>query len=85
MSPCHVLPLRTVGVPLVVEVPHTTASIIKHTIRVVHPSVLRGMVIDGTEVLAVGGVERGGILHLAPANKLSHSTLLATVTVKLDV
>ena len=43
------------------------------------------MVVDGTEVFAVGGVEFGGILHLSPANKLTHGTLLATVAMKLDV
>ena len=68
MSPRHVLPLRPVGVPLVVEVPHTV--LVEHAVGVVHPSVQRRVVEGGPVFLAVGGVERVRQLHVLPAGVL---------------
>ena len=83
VSPCHVLPLRSVGVPLVVQMPH--AVLVEHAVGVVHPSVDGGVVVGGAEVLAVGGVEGVAEFHLLPAYKLADGTLLPTVAVELDV
>ena len=83
MPPCHILPLTAVRIILVVEVPHTI--LVKHSVGIVHPTIERGVVVDRTEVLAVRGVESVGILHLSPASKLTHSALLAAVSVEFDI
>ena len=67
VAPCHVLPLRTVGVVLEVEVPD--AVFIEHAVGVVHPSPGRGVVVDGTVLLAVCGVEGVRQLHVFPAGE----------------
>ena len=56
VAPGHVLPLRTVRIQLEIQVP--LAILIEHTVGVVHPSVLRCVVICGAEVLAVGRIEK---------------------------
>ena len=83
MPPVHVLPLRTVRVPLVIEVPY--AILIKHTIGIVHPPVYRRMMIDRTETLAVGCVKRIGIFDVFPTDELAYGTFLAAIATKLNI
>ena len=83
MAPCHVLPLRTVGVPLVVEVPR--AVLVEHSVGIVHPSVARSVVVGRAESLDVGVVEGIGELHFLPAHVILEGTLLVTVAVEGDV
>ena len=83
VPPMHILPLRSVGVPLIIEVPHSV--LIKHPIRVVHPPVQGRMMINRTEVLAISGVKGVGELDFFPASELAYSALLTTVTMKLDI
>ena len=83
VPPVHILPLRTIGVILIIEVPHTI--LIEHTVRIVHPSIERRMMIGRTETLTVGGVEGVGELYILPADELAHSTLLTSVSTKFDI
>ena len=66
MSPGHILPLRAVGVVLIIKVPYTV--FVEHTIRVVHPAI-EGSVVKGRTVgsLAVCGVESVTEAHILPA------------------
>ena len=54
MSPMHISPHRTVGVILITEV--VDPIFIKHTNRVVHPSVRRGMMIRRTIIVGIGDI-----------------------------
>ena len=83
MAPRHILPLRTVRVVLEVEVPHTV--LVEHAVRVVHPSVSRCVMIYGAILLAVGGVERVGILHILPTSKACQFAVCAVASVDVDV
>ena len=83
LAPRHVLPHRTVGVPLVAQVPHTI--LVEHAIRIIHPPVRGRVVIQRTETLAVAGVKRVRILHLAPAGQLRQGPLRAAVATEEDV
>ena len=83
VSPRHVLPLRSVGIPLVVEVPH--AVLIEHAVGVVHPAIRGCVMILWTELLAVGSVEGVALLHLLPAHVALHGTRSAAVAVERDV
>ena len=62
VSPVHVSPLRAVGVILEVEVILTV--LIHKSVGVVHPSVLRCVVIDGAVVVGVLHVPCVGEPHL---------------------
>ena len=77
VAPRHVLPLRTVGVQLEVQVP--LAILIEHTVRIVHPSIFRRVVICRTEALAVLRVESCRQLHLLPAGEVLHRARLVAV------
>ena len=68
MSPGHVLPFRSVGIPLIIQVPF--AILIEHSVWIVHPSVERGMVIGRAIFLTVRGVERVGEGEVLPAGVL---------------
>ena len=83
VAPRHVLPLRAIGVPLVVQVPN--AVLVEHAVRIIHPSIGRGVVIGGAESLAVGCVKRVAHPHLAPAGEILDSTRGAAVTMEGDV
>ncbi len=69
VTPCHVLPFRSVGVVLEVEMPQTI--LVEHAVRVVHPSVERSVVIGRAVFLLVGGVKAVGELHLVPADEIT--------------
>ena len=59
--------------------------LIKHAIRIVHPTVLRRVVIQRTELLTVRCVKRVRVLHLLPAYEFTDSTFLATVTMEFNI
>ena len=83
VSPSHVFPLRTVWVELIIEVPN--AILIEHTIRVVHPSPSRSVVVFRTEAFAVGRVESARQLHFLPAREILHGTRLVAVAVESNI
>ena len=83
VSPCHVLPLAAVGVPLVEQVIH--AILIEHAVGVVHPAIDRRMVVLRTVLLTVFRVEGVALLDFAPAQEVLHGTRKAAVAVELHV
>ena len=83
VAPCHVLPLRSVRVVLEVEMPY--AVLVEHAVWVVHPSVSRSVVVDGAILLAVGEVERVGVLHVLPAGEARDAAIVAVGAVHVDV
>ena len=66
VAPCHVLPLRAVGVPLVIKV--VQSVFVKQSVGVVHPSVGWRVVVQRTPLFAVGRVEVVGHCHVFPAD-----------------
>ena len=54
MSPMHISPHRAVGVILITEVIDTI--FIKHTNRVVHPSIRRSVMIRGAIEIGIGHI-----------------------------
>ena len=62
VAPVHVSPFRPIGVVLEIEV--VLAVLIHQSVGVVHPSVLRCVVIDGAVVVGVLHVPRVGEPHL---------------------
>ena len=83
VSPGHVLPFGTVGIPLVVEMPDTV--VVEHTVGVVHPTVFGGMVVEGTEILAISLVECVGGADEVPAGFLLAFADGGAVVVGADV
>ena len=83
MSPCHVLPLRAIGIKLVVKMPYTI--LIEHAVRVVHPSISWSVMIYGTILLAVGHVEWVGILHILPACEARNTTIVTIGAIDMNV
>ena len=83
VSPCHILPHRAVGVPLIIQMIYPV--FIEHTIGVVHPSVSRSMVIRGAVRFTVLRVKRVAQLHLFPAEKVFHCSSKTTVTMECDI
>ena len=83
VSPVHILPLRTVGVPLIEQM--VDAILIEHAVRVVHPTIERGMMIDGTILLTIGCIKGIALFHLTPAEEVFHGTGKATVTMERDI
>ena len=63
MSPMHISPHRTVGVILITEV--VDPIFIKHTNRVVHPSIGRGMMIRRTIEIGIGHIPNIREFHLS--------------------
>lgn len=72
VSPVHVAPLRAVGVVLEVEV--ILAVLVCQTVRVVHPSVERSVMVDGAVVVGVACVERVGELQLFQSLRILSET-----------
>ena len=68
MAPRHVLPFRSVRIPLVIQMPY--AILVKHSVRIVHPAVQRRVMIRRTVFLAVGGIERVRHVEIVPAHIL---------------
>ena len=64
MSPGHILPLRSVWIVLEIEIPYTI--FIEHTVRVVHPTVGRSMMIDWAILLSILHIEGIGETHILP-------------------
>ena len=83
MSPIHVLPLRTKWVILVVKMPYPI--LIKHSVRVIHPSVCWCMMIDGTKLFTISCIELTCFLEIFPASKVLYKTCCSLVTNKLYV
>ena len=69
VAPRHVLPRRSEGVVLVIEIPH--AVLVEQSVGIVHPAISRRVVIDGAETLAVGHIERIGCPHELPAGHVA--------------
>ena len=63
--------------------PHSI--LVEHAVGVVHPAIYWRVVIERTEVLAVGCVERVGVFDFLPAHKLTQGSLLPAVAVELYV
>ena len=82
MSPVHIAPLTSVWVILEIEMILTI--LIKHTVRVVHPSVSRSVMEIRTILLAILRIERIRELHVLPASE-GVQTLLAIIAVYLDI
>ena len=61
------------------------AILVEHTVRVVHPSVFWSVMIDGTILLAVGHVERVGILHVLPAGESRHPAIVTICAIDMNV
>ena len=68
MCPCHILPLRTVWIVLIVQMPYTI--LIKHTIRVVHPTISWSVMIDRTELLTILSIEYVRQFYILPTSKV---------------
>ena len=83
MSPGHVLPLRSIGIVLEIEVPHTI--LIEHTVRVVHPAIGRSMMIERTILLTVLHVEAVGELHSLPASEVGNTAVIAILSVDMNI
>ena len=83
VAPRHVLPLRAVGVPLIIKVVH--AILVEHTIGIVHPAIHRRVVKQRAILFAVRRVELVALLHLLPASEVFHSPGEAAVAVEGDV
>ena len=73
VAPRHVLPRRSEGVVLVIEIPH--AVLVEQSVGIVHPAISRRVVIDGAETLAVGHIERIGCPHELPAGHVARGHL----------
>lgn len=65
VAPVHVAPLGAVGVVLEVEV--ILAVLIYQSVGVVHPAVDGGVVINGAEIVGIGGVEHVTHRQAVPA------------------
>ena len=83
MSPGHVLPLRSIGIVLEIEVPHTI--LIEHTVRVVHPAIGRSMMIERTILLTVLHVETVGELHSLPASEVGNTAVISILSVDMNI
>ena len=66
MSPMHISPHRTVRIVLIKQMINTI--FIYHTVRIIHPAILRSEVIKRTETLAIGCIKLIGKFHFIPAN-----------------
>ena len=69
VSPVHVAPLRSVGVVLEIQV--IFAVFVNQTVSVVHPAVERRVMIDGTIIVGIGGIESVGQVDAVPADGVS--------------
>ncbi|CDF21156.1 unknown [Prevotella sp. CAG:617] len=65
VAPVHVAPLGAVGVVLEVEV--ILAVLIYQSVGVVHPAVGGGVVVNGAEIVGIGGVEHVTYRQAVPA------------------
>ncbi len=65
MPPMHISPYRTVRIILKVKM--IFAILINQSVRIIHPTIQRSMVIKRTEFITVGRIERVGEFHLFPA------------------
>ena len=83
MSPSHVLPLRSIGIVLEIEMPHTI--LIEHTVRIVHPAIGRSMMIERTILLTVLHVEAVGELHSLPASEVGNTAVIAILSVDMNI
>ena len=82
VPPVHVAPRRAVGIVLEIQVPH--AVLVEHSVRVVHPSVGRSVVVQRTVLLLVRHVERVGELQFLPAKRALGHTLHVYLDVAAD-
>ena len=69
MTPGHVLPCRGIRVVLIIEMPESFLLIVEHTIRVVHPAPLRGVVEERTILVGIAGIIAIDCLNLIPCNR----------------
>ena len=83
MPPMHILPLRSVGVPLVIKVIETI--FIKQSIGIVHPSVCGRMMIDRPPFLAIDRVENVRKADVAPADMVFPTAILVHIASCLHV
>ena len=59
--------------------------LIEHTIRIVHPTVSWGMVIDWTELLTVLSIKCISCFNFFPTNKVINQTNAMFISCKLDI
>ena len=83
MSPCHILPLRSIGIPLIVEMPF--AIFVKHSIGVIHPSIGGCMMIKRSVHFLITHIQRINITHPFPTSKLSNCCRMAWIPIKGDI
>ena len=82
MSPGKVVPHRAIRAPLVVKMPF--AILVEHSVRIVHPTILRSVMIGRTEDFPVFSVDDVREFHLAPADLILGVTAGCPVHRKVD-
>ena len=83
MSPRHILPLRTVGVELEVQMIHPV--FVKHTVGIVHPTIRGRMMIQRTPLFAIRGIKGFAVFEMFPARKIAYMAMCSAVSVKHNV